>query len=582
MRLLVGVGVVLLLARAAGAVMAGGGLEGSFFPKYPLLGLEFLRGHSGAFSSSPFYIVLHAMVESLLGVTHPEGFSTLAVVMRILQLLAVVAAALAGVVWSARHAGLAAGWITLVIWTAVSEPWVHACDLLSDVWTLPLAALFLLGRGPLLTGLAAGLLAVIRPVWLVLFLAGPWRYPKEGRRLGAFALAFFLPVFPALWHNVLKGEVSLTTSGPFLLYSSHNASARAWGYAPPSELLFRQQAELSRGNSFPLEHRLSEEIVKEAWGPKAESSEVYNNVALSQIAADGPRFLARLARRVQALLHPYVYHDTAHIKGYETPGLPLLFLFPLVCAGWVRAGGRRAFLLTAGVGITGVGFYASERLRLPLHALIPVAGVGALVLWKHLRVGRDGRHHRHEPVRAFLVAGVAAVLVWVIPNNDLTYLTEVVDRRFPLEQELAASQARGDAEGAERAATNILRVDPFNGHALLALNVPQGRAHPFLEAHKTEPDDFARVDEVMYFANAALLRGDVAAASSLSRRAAEASPAEPRFAALELQAALMRSDHEAALTAMQRAWVLGLALEHGGLSLLRDAAGRLQKVKSHP
>lgn len=565
----------LLLVLRAVVALGVGGFAGPHFPKYPLLGLEFLQGQSGAFSSSPFYIALHAVLESVLGVTSPEGFPLLAIVMRALQLLFVVACAIAGVLWCARHAGLKAGWVTLILWLMVSAPWVHACDLLSDVWTLPLSTLFLLGRGPMATGFAAGLLAVIRPVWLILFLAGPWRYQREGRRLGAFALAFFLPVFPALLHNVLKGEVNLTTSGPFLLYSSHNASARAWGYAPPSELLYRQQTEQSRGNLFPMEHRLSDEIVREAWGPRAEVAEVYKDVAARQVAADGGRFLMRLVRRVQALLHPYVYHDTSYIAAYQMLGLPLLALLPLVFAGWSRAGGRRAFLLVAGIVMTTIVFYASERLRLPLYALVPVAGAGTVALVRAL-LGESRGHHR--PLIPAIVGGALALMIWFLPNADLAYMTEVVDRRFPLEQQLSLAHAKGDKVGEERLAQEILKVDPFNGFALLTLGIPQSRPHPFL-GDAREPADFGRVDEVMYFANAALLQGDSDTARNLARRAAEASPAEPRFAALELQAALMRGDDEAALKAMQRGWELGLALEHGGLAILKDAARRLEKVK---
>ncbi|MGE4159593.1 MAG: hypothetical protein AB7F75_10920 [Planctomycetota bacterium] len=574
MSVLVKVSALLLAARAALA-LGWGGFAGPYFPKYPLLGLEFLQGTSGAFSSSPFYIVLTAMVEHVLGVTSPEGFDTVALVMRMLQLAALMACALSGVIWCAHHAGLKAGWAALALWLLVSSPWVHACDLLSDVWTLPLATLFLLGRGPMITGLAAGLLAVIRPVWLILFLSGPWRYAKGGRRLGSFALAFFLPVFPALWHNVLKGEVSLTTSGPFLLYSSHNASARAWGYAPPSELVYRQQVEQSRGNLFPLEHRLSEDIVKEAWGPQADVAEVYKDVAAHQVAADGGRFLARLLRRAQALLHPYVYHDTSAIAAYQMPGLPLVLLLPLALAGWMRVGGRRAILLVAGVLITTLVFYASERLRLPLYALIPVAAVGAQAAFRLV----TGRLHGHHNPRVPLLAGAAVALaIWLLPNDDLEYLQDVVDHRFPLEQQLSMARARGDRAGEQKLAKDILKVDPFNGFALLTLNIPQERPHPLLEGIR-EPDDFSRVDEVMYFANAALLKGDSAAALSLARRASEASPAEPRFAALELQATLMSGDNEAALKALHRGWELGLALEHGGLGILRDAAHRLGKLQ---
>jgi tetratricopeptide (TPR) repeat protein len=500
-----------------------------------------------------------------------------------------------------RRVGLLAG-----IGAAIYGPWlVSSIELEADgVGMLCfLLAAVAVARGVaggsagwyLVAGTALGLRALHRPDALLLLAAVPLglALARAAPRRALCALlmvpAALAVVAPITWQNwrASRELIPVTTSGGWVLYTSHNWQAHGLSYFPPPLAWERMNAPIGDARD-RLDDRVSEWLAALAEGrvrSPMEASRFWRREAVAAVRGRGVVAQAgRQVRRLYYMLHGYEAHDDLALllkmERLGRFGRGMGWLAPLALLGLVVSCARRGFWREHGAWLVPFLllpvlsmslFYVGARFRLELAALLlPFAAAAVVALGAAVREGR------------FAAAGVGMALVATcalllnLPDAEIARqerLRFVQLHTFLGKRALLGDRARAEEElrrAVAAAATPGEAADAWQGlaTALEAKGDPQAagearvKASGLLDATEMErlrarPDD---PDALWALARHHLLRREPAEAAEVLRRVVAMAPEDPDYEFALASAAFDAGGTPAAaiLTRLEEAFARGL------------------------
>jgi tetratricopeptide (TPR) repeat protein len=400
-------------------------------------------------------------------------------------------------------------------------------------------------------GLALGARTVHRPDALLLLLLVPPALAWKAPRALLMVPAALVVVAPITWQNgSASGHfIPVTSSGGWVLYTSHNWQAHGLSYFPPPLAWERMNASGGEARD-KLDDRVSEWLAGLAEGRDLspwEASRFWQREAVAAVRRRGVVAQAALeAHRFFYMLHGYEAHDDlallVKMARLGPFGSGMGWLAPLALLGLVLSCARRGFWRAHGAWLLPFLllpvlsmslFYVGARFRLELAALLLPFAAAAVVA---LREAWRERRFAAFTVGALVAAALAVALN--VPDREIarqerlrfvqlhTFLGKrageaefhraVAAARTPAEaaeawQGLAtALEARGDTEGAGRAratASGLLE-------------------EPELSRLKERDDD---PDALWAVARHHLLRREPAEAADVLRRLVTLEPEDPDY-----------------------------------------------------
>jgi 4-amino-4-deoxy-L-arabinose transferase-like glycosyltransferase len=415
----------------------------------------------------------------------------------------------------------------------------------------------------LAAGIALGLRTVHRPDALLLLVAVPLAAlaldaPRTALRSLLMVPAVLVVVAPITWQNwrASRELIPVTTSGGWVLYTSHNWQAHGLSYFPPPLAWERMNAPdgEARGR---LDDRVSEWLASLALGrdmSPAEASRFWRREAVVAVRRRGAVAQAELqGKRFLYMLHGYEAHDDLALllkmERLGRFGRGMGWLAPLALLGLLVSCAKRGFFREHGAWLLPLLllpvvsmslFYVGARFRLELAALLlPFAAAAVVALWEALREGR------------FAAAGVGAVLVAALalalnlPDAEIVRQERL--RFVQLHTFLGKRALLGDSAHAEEELRRAIAAAATPGEAadawqalataLEARGDTQGAGHarataaglleePELSHLKERSDD---PDALWAVARHHLLRREPAEAAELLRHVVALAPEDPDY-----------------------------------------------------
>jgi 4-amino-4-deoxy-L-arabinose transferase-like glycosyltransferase len=417
----------------------------------------------------------------------------------------------------------------------------------------------------LVAGIALGLRAVHRPDALLLLVAVPLALllasPRTAPRSLLMVPAVLVVVAPITWQNwkASREFIPVTSSGGWVLYTSHNWQAHGLSYFPPPLAWERMNAPPGVPEARDrLDDRVSDWLAALAEGREMspwEASRFWRREAVAAVRRRGALAQAALqARRLFYMLHGYEAHDDLALllkmERLGCFGRGMGWLAPLALLGLVVSCAKRGFFREHGAWLLPFLllpvlsmslFYVGARFRLELAALLlPFAAAAVVALGAALRE------------RRFAAAGVGAVLVAALalplnlPDAEIArqerlrfvQLHTFLGRRAlpgdpahaeeELRRAVAAAATPGEAADAWQALATPLEARGDADGAGRARATAAGLLEEPELSHLNERDDDP--DALWAVARHHLLRREPAEAAEVLRRVVAIAPEDPDYA----------------------------------------------------
>jgi 4-amino-4-deoxy-L-arabinose transferase-like glycosyltransferase len=414
----------------------------------------------------------------------------------------------------------------------------------------------------LIAGVALGLRTAHRPDAILLLVAIPlalaWTAPRTALRSLLIVPAALVVVAPITWQNwQASGRlIPVTSSGGWVLYTSHNWQAHGLSYFPPPLAWERMNAPDGDARD-RLDDRVSGWLASLSEGrtlSPLEASGFWEREAIAAVRRRGVAAQAALqARRLSYMLHGYEAHDDlallVKMDRLAPFGSGMGWLAPLALLGLVVSCARRGFWREQGgwlvpflllpVASMSV-FYVGARFRLELAALLlPFAAAAVTAL------GAAWRERRHAALAVGVLVAAAFAVAFNLPDREIARqerLRSVQLHTFLGRRALVSDRERAEAEfrrAVAAAASPAEATDAWQGLAIVfqwrgdAEGAGRARAiaaglleEPELSRLKARDDD---PDALWAVARHHLLRREPVEAAGVLRRLVALAPEDPDY-----------------------------------------------------